>query len=125
MVDRGLPRHDRSANMGCMASAPRPAGDAAPDHIARAIQIGDRSAQLIALSDAARAQLHTLGVPAEFAAEAGPDAVGAKDTALSQQMSRRHVLVVNSDPAFLDAVRVMLQSNRYNVTSTNLVAQTF
>jgi CheY-like chemotaxis protein len=40
-------------------------------------------------------------------------------------MARCHVFVVNSDPAFLDAVRVMLQSNRYNVTSTNLVPQTF
>ena len=40
-------------------------------------------------------------------------------------MDRCHVLVLNSDPAFLDAVRVMLQSNRYNVTSTNLVPQTF
>src|SRR4051812_36347944 len=95
------------------------------DQVARSIRIGDRSAQLIALSDAARAQLHTLDVPAGYGAEAGPGAVVAKDPTLSQQMSRRHVLVVNSDPAFLDAVRVMLQSNRYNVTSTNLVAQTF
>jgi CheY-like chemotaxis protein len=40
-------------------------------------------------------------------------------------MARGHLLAVNSDPAFLDAVRVLLQSNRYNVTSTNLVPQTF
>jgi CheY-like chemotaxis protein len=40
-------------------------------------------------------------------------------------MERGHVFVVNSDPAFLDVVRVLLQSERYNVTSTNLVLQTY
>ena len=54
-----------------------------------------------------------------------PDPIRASDTGLSEQMARCHVLVVNSDPAFLDAVRVLLQSDRYNVTSTNLVPQTF
>jgi CheY-like chemotaxis protein len=47
------------------------------------------------------------------------------DAALDQQMVRSHVFVLNSDPAFLDVVRVLLQSQRYNVTSTNLVPQTY
>ncbi len=95
------------------------------DQIARSIQMGERSARLIALSDAAREKLHALDIPALSEAGADPDPVEAADTDLSQQMARCHVLVVNSDPAFLDAVRVLLQSNRYNVTSTNLVPQTF
>ncbi len=95
------------------------------DQIARSIQMGERSARLIALSDAAREKLHALEIPAPSEAEADPDPVGAADTDLTQQMARCHVLMVNSDPAFLDAVRVLLQSNRYNVTSTNLVPQTF
>jgi CheY-like chemotaxis protein len=87
--------------------------------------MGNHSARLIALSDASRARLHALAVPELAAGVANPDSVAAPDTDLSDQMGRGHVLVVNSDPAFLDAVRVLLQSNRYNVTSTNLVPQTF
>ena len=99
--------------------------DEPADQVTRSISAGKRSARLIALSDAARAQLHALDIPAPVKPEAEPDAITATDTDLSQQMARCHVLVVNSDPAFLDAVRVLLQSNRYNVTSTNLVPQTF
>ncbi len=40
-------------------------------------------------------------------------------------MHRRHVLVVNSSPEFLDVARVFLQSQQYNVTTTNLVPLTF
>ena len=111
--------------MGRMSSSPRHVDDPAADQTLRSIQAGDRSAQLIALSDAARAQLHSLPVPAVPPAKGEPDPVQATDTTLSQQMARCHILVVNSDPAFLDAVRVLLQGNRYNVTSTNLVPQTF
>jgi len=108
-----------------MSSSHRSADEPA-DQVARSISTGKRSVRLIALSDAARAQLHALDIPAPPAKpEAEPDAIRATDTDLSQQMTRCHVLVVNSDPAFLDAVRVLLQSNRYNVTSTNLVPQTF
>ena len=107
-----------------MSSSHRSADEFA-DQVAPSIRVGERSARLIALSDAAREQLHGLEIPALAETEADPDAIAATDTDLSQQMARCHVLVVNSDPAFLDAVRVLLQSNRYNVTSTNLVPQTF
>ena len=93
--------------------------------VTRSIRMGKRSARLIALSDAAREQLRELEIPALAESESEPDPIKASDTDLSQQMARRHVLVVNSDPAFLDVVRVLLQSDRYNVTSTNLVPQTF
>jgi CheY-like chemotaxis protein len=101
-------------------SAGEPAG-----RVTRSIHMGKRSARLIALSDAAREQLRELEIPALEESESEPDPVKATDTDLSQQMARRHVLVVNSDPAFLDVVQVLLQSDRYNVTSTNLVPQTF
>jgi CheY-like chemotaxis protein len=99
--------------------------DEPADEVTRSIRIGKRSARLIALSDAAREQLRELEIPALAELESEPDPIIANDTELSQQMARHHVLVVNSDPAFLDAVRVLLQSCRYNVTSTNLVPQTF
>jgi CheY-like chemotaxis protein len=110
---------------------PSSSDDASTDRlIARSIAVGDRSAQLIALSDAARARLteltlsHASPVPEEAPGESPPtDAVA--DAALDQQMVRSHVFVVNSDPAFLDVARVLLQSQRYNVTSTNLVPQTY
>lgn len=41
------------------------------------------------------------------------------------QMDRPHVFVINSDPSFLDLVRELLQEERYNVTTTNLVPRTF
>lgn len=42
-----------------------------------------------------------------------------------RQMYRQHIFIVNSDPAFLDLVRVLLQDERYNVTTTNFVPRTF
>jgi hypothetical protein len=110
--------------MRCMSSSHPSAGEPA-GRVTRSIHMGKRSARLIALSDAAREQLRELEIPALEESESEPDPVKATDTDLSQQMARRHVLVVNSDPAFLDVVRVLLQSDRYNVTSTNLVPQTF
>jgi CheY-like chemotaxis protein len=107
-----------------MTSSHNSAQEAA-DQVTRSIRVGKRSARLIALSEAAQVQLSALKNPAVPEAEAEADSLQATDTDLSQQMDRCHVLVVNSDPAFLDAVRVLLQSNRYNVTSTNLVPQTF
>ena len=108
-----------------MSSSHRFADDCAADQVARSIRMGQRSAHLIALSEAARVQLRALEIPALADAETEADPIKATDTDLAQQMARCQVLVVNSDPAFLDAVRVLLQSNRYNVTSTNLVPQTF
>ncbi len=48
---------------------------------------------------------------------------GARAT--PDQMLRKHIFVVNGDPEFLDVVRELLQDERYNVTSTNYVPQTF
>ena len=107
-----------------MSSSHRSAEEPA-EQVTRSIRMGKRSARLIALSEAAREQLRELEIPALAESESEPDPIKATDTDLAQQMARRHVLVVNSDPAFLDAVRVLLQSDRYNVTSTNLVPQTF
>lgn len=41
------------------------------------------------------------------------------------QMGRQHILMVNRAPALLDLVRVMLDEERYNVTTTNAVPLTF
>jgi two-component system sensor histidine kinase/response regulator len=41
------------------------------------------------------------------------------------QMQRQHVFVVNGAPDFLDLMRVLLQDERYNVTTTNFVPHTF
>jgi len=40
-------------------------------------------------------------------------------------MRRKHIIIVNSDPEFLDAARVVLQDGRYNATTTNLVPLTY
>src|SRR5215211_6329852 len=119
-VSRRLTRGECGASMPTMSTSQRPS-DASAGQMARSIRAGERSARLIALSEAAQAQFRALEIPAVPEA----DATEAPDTTLSRQMARCHVLVVNSDPAFLDAVRVLLQSNQYNVTSTNLVPQTF
>ncbi len=41
------------------------------------------------------------------------------------QMERQHVFVVNGSPEFLNVMRELLQEERYNVTTTNYVPQTF
>jgi CheY-like chemotaxis protein len=41
------------------------------------------------------------------------------------QMHRKHVLAVNGDPPFLDLIRELLTDERYNVTTTNYVPETF
>jgi CheY-like chemotaxis protein len=48
---------------------------------------------------------------------------GARAT--PEQMQRQHIFVVNGSAAFLDVVRELLQDERYNVTTTNFVPQTF
>jgi DNA-binding response OmpR family regulator len=45
--------------------------------------------------------------------------------ATPEQMSRKHVYVVNGSPEFLDLVRELLQDEHYNVTTTNFVPQSF
>jgi CheY-like chemotaxis protein len=48
---------------------------------------------------------------------------GARAT--PEQMQRQYIFVVNGSAAFLDVVRELLQDERYNVTTTNFVPQTF
>ncbi|MFN8661926.1 MAG: hypothetical protein U0075_08545 [Thermomicrobiales bacterium] len=43
---------------------------------------------------------------------------------LSEQMRRRHVLIINRDAALLEGTRALLQDERYNVTTTSLVPTT-
>src|SRR4051812_16962524 len=53
----------------------------------------------------------------------GGMASGARAT--PEQMQRQHVFVVNGSVEFLDVVRELLQEERYNVTTTNFVPDTF
>jgi CheY-like chemotaxis protein len=53
---------------------------------------------------------------------ADPEPDGA--VPLSEQMRRRHVLIINRDAALLDGARALLQDERYNVTTTSLVPRT-
>jgi two-component system, sensor histidine kinase and response regulator len=39
--------------------------------------------------------------------------------------TRKHIFAIDHDPDFLDIVRELLQSERYNVTATNYVARTW
>jgi DNA-binding response OmpR family regulator len=45
--------------------------------------------------------------------------------ATPEQMTRKHVYVVNGSPEFLDIVRELLQEENYNVTTTNFVPRSF
>ena len=56
--------------------------------------------------------------------EAAPNGAG-ETGAEERQSKRKHIFVVNGDPDFLDAVRQLLQSESYNVTTTNFVPETF
>jgi CheY-like chemotaxis protein len=41
-------------------------------------------------------------------------------------MGRKHIFIVNRDPAFLELLRTLLQDEEdYNVTTTNFVPETF
>ncbi|HEY8601404.1 MAG TPA: response regulator [Thermomicrobiales bacterium] len=43
----------------------------------------------------------------------------------AQAPQRQHIFVVNGDPDFLNTMRSLLQDERFNVTTTNYVPQTF
>lgn len=51
------------------------------------------------------------------------DATGMRAT--QRQLERQHIFVVNGSVEFLDIVRELLQGERYNVTTTNFVPDTF
>jgi CheY-like chemotaxis protein len=42
-----------------------------------------------------------------------------------RQSQRKHILAVSHNPEFLDVVRVLLQGETYNVTTTNYVPRTW
>jgi two-component system response regulator VicR len=48
---------------------------------------------------------------------------GARAT--PEQMERKHVYMLNGSPELLDVIRVLLQDENYNVTTTNFVTQSF
>jgi two-component system, OmpR family, response regulator MprA len=54
-----------------------------------------------------------------------PVDTGAVGAGEREQMGRKHVVVVNDAPEVLQLVRRLLQDERYNVTTTNYVPQTF
>ncbi len=41
------------------------------------------------------------------------------------QMARKHIFVINHDPAFLEVIRLLLQDDHYNVTTTNYAPRTW
>ncbi len=42
-----------------------------------------------------------------------------------RRMQRKHIFIVNGDPHFLELLRELFQDERYNVTTTNFVPETF
>jgi CheY-like chemotaxis protein len=50
----------------------------------------------------------------------------SKDSDKRDQMGRRHIFIVNRDPAFLELARTLLQDEEgYSVTTTNFIRETF
>jgi CheY-like chemotaxis protein len=43
----------------------------------------------------------------------------------ARQMARQHIFVVNHDPEFLEVIRILLQDDQYNVTTTNYAPRTW
>jgi CheY-like chemotaxis protein len=50
---------------------------------------------------------------------------GGMSAAEQRQRARQHIFAVNGASVFLEAVRDLLESESYNVTTTNYVPQTF
>jgi len=48
-----------------------------------------------------------------------------QETQETHQGQRQHIFAVNHDPEFLDVMRMLLQDERYNVTTTNYVPRTW
>lgn len=47
------------------------------------------------------------------------------DSTERAQATRKHVFVINAEPEFLNLMRKLFQSERYNVTTTNFVPNSF
>lgn len=93
----------------------------------RSARASQRSAEILEQVQRRRADM-----AAKLQARRGGDSArqnGQADQAPSQQsgdqMHRKHVLIVNTDPEFLDAARVILQRGDFNVTTTNLLPSTY
>src|SRR5215211_2061676 len=87
-----------------------------------------RSDHLLATSDHLRAQ--STAARARLRTEPDREATPPRPTAAAdghaeQQGRRCHVLIVNADPVFLDAARVLLHHHDDHVTTTNLVPHTY
>lgn len=54
-----------------------------------------------------------------------PDSGHNDENHEARQGERQHIFAVNHDPEFLDVVRVLLQDEHYNVTTTNYVPRTW
>jgi len=88
-------------------------------------QASDHATRLAVQSEQALQRLRlAIGTDADVTDHVFP-ASEPIDQTPTLQMRRHHVVIVNSDPAFLDAVRVLLQGNDYNVTTTNLVPRSY
>jgi CheY-like chemotaxis protein len=52
--------------------------------------------------------------------------MGAPEDILeARQMARQHIFVINHDPEFLEVIRILLQDDQYNVTTTNYAPRTW
>lgn len=92
---------------------------------ARANRVSRKSDGLLSRSASALDRLHPDGDKGNaIQLHAGTGSL-TPDIEPSLKMRRKHVIIVNSDPEFLEAARVVLQDGRYNVTTTNLVPLTY
>jgi DNA-binding response OmpR family regulator len=57
--------------------------------------------------------------------DTAPHTSGTMDASERRQRGRKHVFVVNGASEFLDVVRMLLEDESYNVTTTNFVPETF
>jgi CheY-like chemotaxis protein len=94
---------------------------------ARALAEGDQR-------QAARAEQAIINMEAQVAGVIGDlerqerSTEGAEGTTGEEQRAgrnRQHILVINGDPDFLNMLRSLLQDERYNVTTTNFVPESF
>jgi len=57
--------------------------------------------------------------------ETATDGSGVMSASEEEQRGRKHVFAVNGSSEFLGAIRVLFESESYNVTTTNFVGETF
>lgn len=74
---------------------------------------------------AARAEDLIVQMEQQITALAAQAEQSEEEPSEESQMRRPHIFAINGDPDFLNVVRVLLQDERYNVTTTNFVPRTF